>query len=1324
MEKVRSSRKSKTNKKIGLVLAILILFSILSCFIYKMSSGQKSDDINELLETSSYSYLPKEAKNYIKKYYAETDNIILTEKNKKENEAYLNPEFVDYLTMSSYEQEKMEVIPTDLIVDSTPEAIEEIDENLPSKFDLRDIEGKNYMTPIKNQGSLGLCWAFATNAQMEAYLTINNNQPVSSSSQIFSERQIDYATSDNGIKNFSFSYANRELGRGGNFDYFMYVATSGYATKDASWDKKVLTNGNYYDMSIKKKSEIYNYSSSLYEVDESKTMPYLIEEESDINMMKHLIKKYGGMYVMTKGPSSNAYRNIYDNNYVLQGRGTDHAMQIIGWDDDYKYKYCEWSRPIEDCPLSYIEENTEGSWIIKNSWGNSEKKYLYLPYSLAIQPAAVTKLIPMADRTWDYQLDYTKLENVTINDKEQKKIVFNPPIDSRMSKLKFHSNSTNRNVKVYYKTSNGRKLIDTVGIDLKGWYTVDLYDKNLECSDKCVFHIEDPDYLTPINISNPKLFLNSDGVESITTLPVDYSTDVMVSSYDFEIESQVYGIAEGENLDYKIYDLDGKDMSQYINSYSDNVVYSDYAITSMSVSNRLRPGEYTIEIYHNGEYLDETSLMIDAPFLDLEGDGTLSNPYLIKTPTDLSMIESSLSSSYKLANDIDLTFDTQNENGMFYNNGNGWNPITNFKGTFDGNGHKIIGLYSTTNGLFDSVTVNKKNENNDIFSNLTLQDFNIVSSFSDNVSGLVGNLNADSDVTNIKIDNVSITASNISGENKAAGLVAYSNSFIPVNFTNCYSNSEIYSKVSGGIYGDLKIANVTNSVNEGIINGSNIAGGIGAETVLATLDKVVNTAKIDSHDIAGGIVGKSNSVNITDFINYGDITAEIFAAGAIGQLNNMSIDSSGNVNITGNLSVDSGYSTGNIGCLSCEGKDELTSVSTGKKYTSNCSDELVCRDSSIADLTDQNIDINNMIYFKGTIAQGVSVNNNVKKIDYIDAYDIENNFNWPTIENNWIIDNSFPTINNKRIINKVSNIIPSVSELTMNLSYNENYVIESTVEGNILNKDVVYYSDNEEILEIDKQGNITAKNIGNANIIIVSKYDGTKKVIPVTVKVSKYNIIYHSNTDDDITVNQSVIFNTNDKLLKNTFEKSSYKFSGWNTKPDGTGTNYSDQQDIFNLISEDETIDLYAVWSIDGLIKTDVYEYDIENSLIYNVGIQTTVKEFTKNTSFNSSYKYLVYDSKDNLIENNSIVTTGSYIEIVDNTGESYKIYISVRGDINNDGSISITDISRLFRYIVDDNYNIDLPNIKSSDVNDDNRITITDLSKLFAYIMKNISKL
>ena len=48
-------------------------------------------------------------------------------------------------------------------------------------------------------------------------------------------------------------------------------------------------------------------------------------------------------------------------------------------------------------------------------------------------------------------------------------------------------------------------------------------------------------------------------------------------------------------------------------------------------------------------------------------------------------------------------------------------------------------------------------------------------------------------------------------------------------------------------------------------------------------------------------------------------------------------------------------------------------------------------------------------------------------------------------------------------------------------------------------------------------------------------------------------------------------------LTKNTFTKTNYTFTGWNTKADGSGTNYTDEQSVKNLATSGE-VTLYAKW--------------------------------------------------------------------------------------------------------------------------------------------------
>lgn len=49
--------------------------------------------------------------------------------------------------------------------------------SLPTSFDWRNVDGENWMTPVKNQGPCGSCWAFSAVGIVEPYYNFLNDQP-------------------------------------------------------------------------------------------------------------------------------------------------------------------------------------------------------------------------------------------------------------------------------------------------------------------------------------------------------------------------------------------------------------------------------------------------------------------------------------------------------------------------------------------------------------------------------------------------------------------------------------------------------------------------------------------------------------------------------------------------------------------------------------------------------------------------------------------------------------------------------------------------------------------------------------------------------------------------------------------------------------------------------------------------------------------------------------------------------------------------------------------------------------------------------------------
>ncbi len=79
-----------------------------------------------------------------------------------------------------------------------------------------------------------------------------------------------------------------------------------------------------------------------------------------------------------------------------------------------------------------------------------------------------------------------------------------------------------------------------------------------------------------------------------------------------------------------------------------------------------------------------------------------------------------------------------------------------------------------------------------------------------------------------------------------------------------------------------------------------------------------------------------------------------------------------------------------------------------------------------------------------------------------------------------------------------------------------------------------------------------------------------------------YNVVFHQN-HDDVTGNTNsmtnIAYDDTRALTQNGFELAHYKFMGWNSAEDGTGTPYEDKASIKNLTATDgATVDLYAQW--------------------------------------------------------------------------------------------------------------------------------------------------
>ena len=285
--------------------------------------------------------------------------------------------------------EYKKVEPTDsksFFTDSDESGISEI----PVKYDSRNVDGKSYVTGVRDQGYSYLCWAFASAGAMEC--DILKHYPTYNASDLnLSEKHMAYynvhkATGSHG-GNIDDDY--RELVNSENeADAWVvnndtgYIAMGGVTNYCISlltaWKGPVFDKDNDAFKSIYGSNYIFNDNkekpSAAYDSEfHVQNVAQVCGNIENNALIKQMVMEHGGATIGVNSDEkfwSKNHGNLYSHFGGALPPTANHEVLIIGWDDDYKASN-----------FSAKPENN-GAWLCKNSWGDKAGSdgFFYLSY--------------------------------------------------------------------------------------------------------------------------------------------------------------------------------------------------------------------------------------------------------------------------------------------------------------------------------------------------------------------------------------------------------------------------------------------------------------------------------------------------------------------------------------------------------------------------------------------------------------------------------------------------------------------------------------------------------------------------------------------------------------------------------------------------------------------------------------------------------------------------------------------------------------------------------------------------------------------------------
>lgn len=377
-----------------------------------------------------------------------------------------------------------------------------VDYKTAKKFSLLE---QNKLTPAKDQGSSGLCWTFTTNAVVESSYLVEQNQSLD-----LSEKHLDYnslRTLDDGTNN-EFGFSSRTKNQGGQF-----LMSGAYL---ASGRGPVLETKLPWSNTTANKSNTLNQKADYYVSDVDFLFSSTCSNDAILKIKEKLVN-YGAVGARIYDEISSKYLSSDKSSYYYYGtEGVNHAITIVGWDDDYS------ASNFVNTPAG------NGAWLVKDSYlnlfGGSNglpKGYAYVSYydnhlcSFNMSAYNITNKI--SDNLYTYaKLGYNEDLSIGSSTMYFKNIYMRKNSQEQLNKISLYLGTGDKYELYYSETDdfNSATLISSGAGTKDGYTTVNLSSPVKINSEKFYVYVK----YTSSYVSNSKYYYPAARVDSSSTI--------------------------------------------------------------------------------------------------------------------------------------------------------------------------------------------------------------------------------------------------------------------------------------------------------------------------------------------------------------------------------------------------------------------------------------------------------------------------------------------------------------------------------------------------------------------------------------------------------------------------------------------------------------------------------------------------------------------------------------------------------------------------------------------------------------------------------------